>query len=62
MVIRREVLKTYQNLKKELRLGLTREVNKEIIETPIEDAETLLLIKTQNQNIKKTYSWNPFFL
>ena len=60
MVIQIRILKTYQNLKKELRFGLTQEVNKEIIETLIEDAETLLLIKTQNRDIKKTYSWNPF--
>lgn len=53
----REALKTYQKLKKEHVFTQVREVDRELIETLIEDAESLLFIKTTNENGEKRHSW-----
>ena len=58
-----EVLKTYRNLQKKHEFDQTRKVNKELAETLIEDAESLLLIETKDQKGRdKTHTWNPLFI
>ena len=53
----REALKIYQKLKNEHVFTRVREVDRELIETLIEDAESLLLIKTINKNGEIRHSW-----